>query len=142
MRRRGEMATRTSRRSFLKIAAAAGAASVGPWVITRPGWSQTGPVKIGITEPLSGPVSYVGESFTAGTRFAAHKLNQAGGVLGRQVEIVPADSELKPDVATRRANDLLFGEKVDILAMGTGSSVGKAVSQVASQNRKIFISYD
>jgi len=135
------MKKRISRRSFLKGAAAAGAAAVGPWVITRPGWSQTGPIKIGVTEPLSGPVTYVGEGFVAGVKFAANKLNQSGGVLGRQVEIVPADSELKPDVATRRANDLLFGEKVDILAMGTGSSIAKAVSQVANQNHKIFISY-
>src|SRR5215475_15084544 len=134
------MSRRISRRSFLKGAAAAGAASVGPWVIVRPGWTQTGPIKIGITEPLSGPVTYVGEGYTSGAKFAANKLNQKGGVLGREVEIVAADSELKPDVATRRANDLLFGEKVDILAMGTGSSVGKAVSQVANQNRKIFIS--
>src|SRR5262249_1522537 len=111
LRRRREMATRISRRSFLKSAAAAGAASVGPWVITRPGWSQTGSIKIGITEPLSGPVTYIGEAFAAAAKFAAHKLNQAGGVLGREVEILPADSELKPDVATRRANDLLFGEK-------------------------------
>src|SRR5215831_14955636 len=135
------MNKRISRRSFVRGAVAAGAAAIGPWVITRPGWSQTGPIKIGITEVLSGPVAYTGESFTAATKFAANKLNQKGGVLGREVEIVAADSELKPDVATRRANDLLFGEKVDILAMGTGSSVGKAVSQVASQNRKIFISY-
>ena len=135
------MKRRVSRRSFLKGAAAAGAASIGPWVIVRPGWSQTGPIKIGITEPLSGPVTYVGEGYAAGAKFGAHKLNQAGGVLGRQVEIVAVDSELKPDVATRRANDLLFGEKVDILAMGTGSAVAKAVSQVANQNRKIFISY-
>ena len=135
------MSKRISRRSFLKGAAVTGAAAIGPWVITRPGWSQTGPIKIGITEPLSGPVTYVGENFTAAAKFAAYKLNQAGGVLWRQVEIVPADSELKPDVATRRANDLLFGEKVDILAMGTGSSIAKAVSQVANQNRKIFISY-
>ena len=135
------MSKRISRRSFLKRAAAASAAAVGPWVITRPGWSQTGPIKIGITEVLSGPVSYVGESFTAAAKFAAHKLNQSGGVLGREVEIVAVDGELKPDVATRRANDLLFGEKVDILALGSGSSVAKAVSQVASQNRKIFVSY-
>ena len=74
-------------------------------------------------------------------RFAADKLNKAGGVLGRKVEIVSADSELKPDVATRRANHLLLGDKVDVLAMGTGSAVAKAVSQVANQNRKIFISY-
>jgi branched-chain amino acid transport system substrate-binding protein len=135
------MTKRINRRSFLKGAAAAGASAVGPWVIVRPGWSQTGPIKIGITDPLSGPVTYVGEANVAAARFAADKLNKAGGVLGRKVEIVAADSELKPDVATRRANDLLLGDKVDVLAMGTGSAVAKAVSQVANQNRKIFISY-
>jgi branched-chain amino acid transport system substrate-binding protein len=57
------------------------------------------------------------------------------------VEIVPADSELKPDVATRRANDLLYRDKVDILAVGPGSAVAKAVSQVANRNRKLFITY-
>jgi len=134
------MTRRINRRSFLKGAAAA-ASAVGPWVIVRPGWSQTGPIKIGITDPLSGPVTYVGEANVAAARFAADKLNKAGGVLGRKVEIVAADSELKPDVATRRANDLLLGDKVDVLAMGTGSAVAKAVSQVANQNRKIFISY-
>ena len=134
------MTKRINRRSFLKGAAAA-ASAVGPWVIVRPGWSQTGPIKIGITDPLSGPVTYVGEANVAAAKFAADKLNKAGGVLGRKVEIVAADSELKPDVATRRANDLLLGDKVDVLAMGTGSAVAKAVSQVANQNRKIFISY-
>jgi branched-chain amino acid transport system substrate-binding protein len=44
---------------------------------------------------------------------------------------------MKGDVATRRANDLIFSEKVDFLT-GLGSTVGKAASQTASQNRKIF----
>ena len=56
-------------------------------------------------------------------RFAADKLNKAGGVLGRKVEIVSADSELKPDVATRRANHLLLGDKVDVLAALLGQRV-------------------
>lgn len=135
------MNIRTGRRTFVKGVAAASAVAAGPWIAARPAWSQNSSIKIGVIEPLSGPVTYVGELFVAAARFGAYKLNQAGGVLGRQVEIVPADSELKPDVATRRANDLLYREKVDILAVGPGSAVAKAVSQVANRNRKIFITY-
>ncbi len=80
---------------------------MGPFVITRPGWSLTGPIKFGILAPLSGPVAYIGEGTTAGYRFAAERLNAAGGVLGRKVEIVAVYSELKAAVATRRANDLV-----------------------------------
>src|SRR5207245_559916 len=45
------------------------------------------------------------------------------------------------DVATRRANDLLLAEKVDLLAMGTGSNIAKALSQLASQHKRLFVSY-
>jgi branched-chain amino acid transport system substrate-binding protein len=135
------MSQNLSRRRFLYGAAAAGAAAGGPFVITRSGWSQTGPIKIGVFEPLSGPVKYGGDAFVAATRFAADRVNRAGGVLGRKLEVIPADSELKPDVATRRANELIHAKQVDILAQGTASHVGKAVSQVASQNRRIFVTY-
>jgi branched-chain amino acid transport system substrate-binding protein len=134
------MKARMNRRSFLKGVAAAGAVAGGPFVVTRAGWAQTGPIKIGLLEPLSGPVAYIGEGNSAAFRFGADRLNAAGGVLGRKVEIVTADSELKPDVATRRANDLVLGDKVDFLAVNTGSNIAKAVSQVASQSKKIFFS--
>jgi branched-chain amino acid transport system substrate-binding protein len=92
-------------------------------------------------EPASGPVKYAGDAFVAAVRFGASQVNKGGGVLGRAVEIVPADSELKADVATRRANDLVFAEKVDLLGVGTSSLVGKAVSLVAHQHKKVFIGY-
>jgi branched-chain amino acid transport system substrate-binding protein len=132
------MPGKLTRRQFLTVTV--GAAATGPFVITRPGWSQTGPIKIGVLEPTSGPVAYIGEANLAGFRFGAERVNAAGGVLGRKLEIVPADSELKPDVATRRANDLLLSEKVDLLAVNTGSNIAKAVSQVADQQKKVFFS--
>src|SRR5438874_1476826 len=72
------MQTRVSRRRFLKGIAATGAAAVGPFVVLREGWSQTGPIKIGILEPLSGPVAYIGEGNLAGFRFGAEHVNAAG----------------------------------------------------------------
>ena len=134
------MSENMNRRQFIRSAAAAGAVAASPFVITRPAWSQTGPIKIGVLEPTSGPVAYIGEANLAAFRFGAERVNAAGGVLGRKVEIVGADSELKPDVATRRANDLLLGDKVDVLAVNTGSNIAKAVSQVASQAKKVFFS--
>jgi branched-chain amino acid transport system substrate-binding protein len=132
------MEQHVSRRRFLQTAAAG--AALAPFVVTRPGWTQTGPIKIGLLEPLSGPVAYIGESNVAGFRYGADRVNAGGGVLGRKIEVVPADSELKPDVATRRANDLVLGDKVDFLAVNTGSNIAKAVSQVASQAKKVFFS--
>jgi branched-chain amino acid transport system substrate-binding protein len=135
------MESRLNRRTFLKgIAATTGAATAGAFVITRPGWSQTRPIKLGIIEPQSGPVKYVGDNNIAGYRFAVERLNAAGGALGRQLELVVADSELKSDVATRRANDLVLRDKVDILVVNTGSHIAKAVSQVAAQHKKVFFS--
>ena len=132
------MIGKMNRRQFLKGATAAAAVATGPFVITRPGFTQTGPIKIGVLEPTSGAVAYIGESNLAAFRFGAERVNAAGGVLGRKLEIVGVDSELKPDVATRRANDLLLSDKVDILAVNTGSNIGKAVSQVANQAKKVF----
>ena len=127
-----------TRRGFLTGVAAGAAAA--PFAFTRRGWSQTGPIKLGVLEPLSGPVAYIGEGNTTAYRFAIDRLNAAGGVLGRKVDIVTADSELKADVATRRANDLVLGEKVDLLIVNTGSHIAKAVSQVANQHKKLFFS--
>jgi branched-chain amino acid transport system substrate-binding protein len=129
------MTTMTRRRFF----AATAASALGPFVITRPGWAQTGPIKIGALEPQSGPVKYVGDNDIAALRFAIERLNAAGGALGRKFELVVADSEMKADVSTRRANELILGEKVDFLT-GLGSVVGKAAAAVAAQHRRIFFS--
>ncbi|PYN10298.1 MAG: hypothetical protein DME06_14430, partial [Candidatus Rokuibacteriota bacterium] len=52
------MDRQVTRRAFVRTVAAGAAA--GPFVIIRPGWSQTGPIKLGIVEPQSGPVKYIG----------------------------------------------------------------------------------
>src|ERR1035437_3711976 len=60
-------------------------------------------IKIGVTEPLSGTFKDIGERYLDGVLYAAQVINEGGGLLGKKVEVVPVDSELKPDVATRKA---------------------------------------
>jgi branched-chain amino acid transport system substrate-binding protein len=98
-------------------------------------------IKLGVTEPLSGTFKNIGERYLEGVQYAAKVLNQQGGVLGRQIEVIPIDSELKPDVVTRKSTALILKDQVKYFCGGTGSSVGAAMSTVAEQNNAIMFTY-
>ena len=98
-------------------------------------------IKIAATEPLSGSFKDIGERYLDGLKYAAKVINESGGLLGKKVEIVPIDSELKPDVATRKAQNLILKDGVKFFCGGTGSSVGAAMSQLAEKQNAIFFSY-
>jgi branched-chain amino acid transport system substrate-binding protein len=52
---------------------------------------NSGKVRIGLEAPLSGDLQTLGEGMLNGAELAADKLNEDGGLLGKDVEIVPID---------------------------------------------------
>lgn len=98
-------------------------------------------IKIGATEPLSGTFKDIGERYLDGVLYAAQVINESGGLLGKKVEVIPIDSELKPDVATRKAQNLILRDNVKFFCGGTGSSVGSAMSQLAKRQNVIMFTY-
>src|SRR5215208_231292 len=54
--------------------------------------------KIGLEGPLTGSQSDVGIGMLEGAQLAAQQINTAGGVLGRQLQIVPIDDAADPTV--------------------------------------------
>ncbi|HEY0421225.1 MAG TPA: ABC transporter substrate-binding protein, partial [Acetobacteraceae bacterium] len=50
-------------------------------------------VKIGVVSPLTGPVAEPGRIQLNAVRMAADKVNEAGGVLGRKVELIVEDDQ-------------------------------------------------
>jgi branched-chain amino acid transport system substrate-binding protein len=60
--------------------------------------------KIGLEGPLTGSQSDVGIGMLQGAQLAAQEINAAGGVLGRQVEIIPIDDAADPTVGVAAAN--------------------------------------
>jgi branched-chain amino acid transport system substrate-binding protein len=98
-------------------------------------------IKIAAMEPLSGSFKDIGERYLDGVVYAAKVINESGGLLGKKVEVIPVDSELKPDVATRKAQNLILKEGVKFFCGGTGSSVGAAMEQLAEKQNVIMISY-
>lgn len=66
-----------------------------------------GTIKIGSASPVSGPYSGDGQEMTRGQELAIGYLNENGGVLGRQLELVVADVEdLAPDKMVNAARRL------------------------------------
>jgi branched-chain amino acid transport system substrate-binding protein len=100
-----------------------------------------GTIKLGATEPLSGTFKDIGERYLEGVQYAVKVINESGGLLGKKVEVVPIDSELKPDVATRKAQAMILKDEVKFFCGGTGSSVGAAMSQLAEKENVIFFTF-
>ena len=98
-------------------------------------------IKLAATEPLSGNFKDIGERYLAGVQYGVKKINEQGGLLGKKVELIPVDSELKPDVATRKATNLILKDNVKYFCGGTGSSVGAAMSALVEKNNALFFSY-
>ena len=98
-------------------------------------------IKICATEPLSGTFKDIGERYLDGVLYAAQVINESGGRLGKKVEVVPVDSELKADVATRKAQNLILRDGVKFFCGGTGSSVGAAMAQLAERQNVIMYTY-
>jgi len=98
-------------------------------------------IKIGDLNPWSGPFAQAGRQWLAGIRFAVDEQNAKGGLLGKKIEIITEDDEIKPDVATRKAKKLILEDKVDFISSGTGSHIAIALNKVASGYKKIYINY-
>ncbi|MFZ4669992.1 MAG: branched-chain amino acid ABC transporter substrate-binding protein [Microthrixaceae bacterium] len=60
-------------------------------------------IRIGLEGPLSGEQSNTGTGMLQGAQLAAEELNAAGGVLGKQIEIVPIDDQADPAAAVTAA---------------------------------------
>jgi branched-chain amino acid transport system substrate-binding protein len=66
--------------------------------LTR-GQESDGPIKIGLSAPLTGEAASLGESILGGAQLAVLEINEAGGVNGRMLELVVEDDGCSSDGA-------------------------------------------
>lgn len=69
-------------------------------------------LRVGVLAPLSGPYASGGASFLQAVSLAAWRANEEGGVLGRRVELVTADTQGRVEVARSETLRLISREKV------------------------------
>ncbi len=93
-------------------------------------------VKIGLIEPLSGPIAAIGTDALQAMETAAEQVNASGGVLGgRMLEIVPLDNAMSAEKTTqqlKKAVDL----GLSFIAQGIGSNHALNIIQFIGKNNK------
>ncbi len=109
-----------TRRGIVGVAAAAGVASAlpGPW-IRRASAAET--IKIGSPSNLTGSQSSIDQPQVNGTKLKLKEINDAGGVLGRQLELVVYDCKSDPTVTATVASQLINQDKV-VAGLGLNDS--------------------
>lgn len=96
------------------------------------------PLKIGFVADQTGVGYLFAQSQLAGLQIALNEINAAGGILGRPVEFIIRDAQLRADVGATIARQMILEDKVELLLGPTSSSVALAVSEVARENKVVI----
>lgn len=126
-----------SRRTVLKGITAAAGVAVAPTFIKNLRAADN--IKVGIISPLTGAWTVYGKAHISGFELAVDEINAAGGVLGRQLELVVGDSKTEPRIVVEQANRLIRQEKVDFLAGTFSSAERNAAGPVVQSANKILL---
>lgn len=113
----------------MKVFATAVAAGV---LALSAGAQAQGTIKVGAIFPLSGGAGPQGQHVTQAIQAMAAVINESGGVLGRQIEIIIRDDESTPAVGVSRANELISAG-VSVIIEGWNSPVTLAMQPVIAR---------
>ena len=84
------------------------------------------PIKVGLAGPFTGGSSSMGVSMRDGVKLAVAEINKAGGVLGRQIQLIERDDEAKNELGAQIAQELINKEQVVATLGFINTGVGQA----------------
>src|SRR6201988_4164418 len=106
--------------------ASAGAAAIASG-LAKPAIAANEPIRIGYLPALTGPSSSTGIGINRGIQLAVQEINAAGGVNGRQIELIPRDTQSAPTKAVNGAAELSHGQNVSVVFGPVNSGESLAV---------------
>jgi branched-chain amino acid transport system substrate-binding protein len=109
-------------------------------LVSSPAMAQysDGVIKIGVLVDMAGPYSnHSGPGSVIAARLAVADFGASAK--GMKVEVVSADHQNRPDVASSIAGAWFDVEKVDVILNGTSSGVGLVINEIARQRNKVYL---
>lgn len=97
-----------------------------------------GDIKIGVLEDASGDYSNVGQQKIAAAKLAVKEINDAGGLLGKQVVASYPDAQSNNDVYTQMAKKLILEDKVDAIFGGYTSASREAIRPLMDKYKMLY----
>jgi urea transport system substrate-binding protein len=100
--------------------------------------SSSEPFKIGALIPITGFETRVGLSMKTSTQIAVDEINAAGGILGRQIQLIVEDEAGDPAIGVDKARKLIQQDKVTVIVGTLTSSVRDAVVDTTSKAKTML----
>ena len=111
--------------------------ALSPAVRAQP---QSGPIRIGLPVPLTGPYGAEAQDQVRNAELAVKEFNDAGGLGGRKAELLVRDDKLNPAEAAARALELIEKDHVDFIVGSLSAATQLAVNNVIKQRKVPYIS--
>lgn len=99
-----------------------------------------GTIKVGAIFSITGPASYLGAPEAKTTEMLVEKMNAAGGMDGRKIQLIMKDSGSKPETALSLAKQLIDEEEVLAIIGPSTSGETMAIKNVCQEGKTILIS--
>ena len=96
-------------------------------------------VKLGVDEVRSGAFKSNGDRIIWGVKAAVKEANDAGGILGKKIELVIEDNQMKGEIAVQKLKKMILKDACQIIIQGSSSGVGGAIAQQMPRYKKIYL---
>src|SRR5256885_170093 len=127
-----------TRRHIIKSTGAAAASSLAAPYLNL-AHAQGSPIPLGVALPLTGNAGAYGPDMAEAAKRTAAKINNAGGVLGRKVELLIEDSESSAAVAANLSQKFINVQRAQSLVGYWGTPEGMSSRPIAIQNKVVLM---
>ena len=125
--------TTVHRRTFLATGVALGGALMMPRIATA-----ADSIKLGSVLDTSGPFDAYGKPMHKALQLAVAQINNAGGLLGRQVEVISYDTQSDMALYAQYGQQLTRRDRVDVVHGGILSASREAIRQTMRKTRTLY----
>ncbi|HTJ27130.1 MAG TPA: urea ABC transporter substrate-binding protein [Candidatus Limnocylindria bacterium] len=127
------------RQAILAVSgAAAGAALSSIGIIPKPSAAAAATIKLGWLGDRSGDFALIGIQKYHAAQLAVKEINDKGGLLGRQVELIAPDTQSDNRRYQEMARQLILQDQVDVIHGGMTSASREAIRPIMDQNKMLY----
>jgi branched-chain amino acid transport system substrate-binding protein len=97
------------------------------------------PIKLGVVFVMSGKMGGYGKHGKQAVQLAIDEINAQAGILGKKVEAIFEDDEMKVEKGVQIAKKFITEDKVDFIIGPTSSGVALALADLVEQQKRILV---
>lgn len=101
--------------------------------------AKSGPIKVGVSLPLTGALAVPGANFEQGYKLCADLINDGGGVNGRKLKLEISDNRSDPQTAVNQTQRFISSDHVDMLFGTFSTLLSFPIEAITEQQKMVYL---